>query len=187
MKLLFNVLLLFLLTGCTIEDNTIEPISPEENIETEEFSRSEMVQAQLPKLMDRTIQEPLDKPLAAVFFEEDFMLVNVLMTEKEVEDHPLLFALTDGEAEITIVFPKEGRSPVEIDDVIISGDSDFEVNTSKFKVIERSFSDDVLKITVQTMNLAEFSFEFTQTSAGIFVDEDGNEFRALSGSLDLDN
>ncbi len=184
MKLVLSTLVLLSLVACTTEENTIEPVPSEENTEVEEFTREELVQAQLLKLNDRVIQEPLDKPLEASFFEEDFMLVHVFSKNKEIEEIPLLFGVTEGEVEITRIALKEGRSSLEIDGTMVSGSSDFVVTTETLNGINQSFADDVLTLTIEMKNVDEYSFEFTQTADGILTDEDGNEFRALSGSLD---
>lgn len=184
MKLLVSVLILLSLSACIDEERASEPEAPEENVESEEFTREEIVQSQLLALTDRTIQEPLDEPLETSFFEEDFMLVHVASTNEEAEEIPLIYGVTDGEVEVTRIAPKDGKLPAKVDGTIVTGSSDFEMDTATMKVIERNFSDNLLTLIIQTMNLEEVPLEFTQTDAGIFVDQAENEFRALSGSLD---
>lgn len=185
MKLLFSVVVLLSLTACASEEKAEEPVVLQENVEANEFTREEMVEAQLPRLKKRSTQEKLNRPLGASFFEESFMLVNLSPTDEETSSLPLLFAVTEGEVEITQVLPKEGLSPNEIEGTLISENSDFEVDTVVLKVIQQSFSANVLTLVVQSVNATEIPIEFTQVANGIFVDEAGNEYRALSGVLEI--
>lgn len=185
MKVLFSLLILLLLNGCTSQENVEELVVLEENLKANEFTREEMIEAQLPRLKDRTLKEKLLRPLSASFFEKSFMLVNIGPTDAEISNLPLLFTVTNGEVEITQILPKEGSSPKAIEGTLISTDSDYEVASTTSKVIDQVFSGNVLTITLQTIDLVEASFEFIQISNGIFIDQEGNEYRALTGVLEI--
>lgn len=185
MKLLLSFLLFLSLTACVEQDNPEESGVLDENIETDEFTREEMVEAQLPRLKKRTNRERLIRPLRAAFFEKSYLLVNMKPTAEQTADLPLLFAVTEDEVELTRVLLKEGRSSIEVEGTLISEDPNFEVDTTTLKIIEQTFSNNLLTLVIQTKDATELAIEFIQVANGMFVDVAGNEYRALSGVLEI--
>lgn len=184
-NLLFSLFLLISLSACISEENVEEPSVLDESLEANEFTREEMVETQIPRLKKRSTREKLNRPLAAPFFEESFMLVNIAPTEQKTNQLPLLFALTEGKVEITQILPIERESAIEIEGTSIAQNSNYKVKSTSLRVINQEYSGNVLAITIETKDLEEVSFEFVQISNGIFTDKAGNEYRALSGVLEI--